>query len=348
LLGDDHVKVVGMAEPSTGKAHLSRRSKFRFIGLSLWQTLRFRPDLIVCTHLALGSIGRMLSKLRARSYWVVTYGIEAWVSLPRLKRAALRKADQVIAISRFSRDQIVERQHVGGTRFATLPCSLDETLLAIEHDDSAMAKVSSKRRVVLTVARMQASERYKGHDAVLQAMPSVVARVPDVLYVIAGDGDDRPRLQSLALSLGLDGNVIFTGTVNDSQLAGIYRRSEAFILPARTVIDDHDSKGEGFGIVFLEAMAFGKPVIGPNYGAPVELIHHGQDGLLVDPDDPASIAAALVELLENPQAARRMGEAGRGLVHEHYSYDSFRHRLGKLIGLPDRPVTEAVSRPCES
>ena len=77
-----------------------------------------------------------------------------------------------------------------------------------------------------------------------------------------------------------------------------------FVLPARTVLDDRSPKGEGFGIVFLEAMAFGKPVVGSNCGAPAELIRHGENGLLVIPEDPASVAEALVHLLTNPVTAR--------------------------------------------
>jgi len=179
---------------------------------------------------------------------------------------------------------------------------------------------------------MAASERYKGHDVVLRALPSVVAKVPDLTYVVVGDGDDRPPLESLANQLGLADHVVFTGEVSESELAALYQRSEVFVLPARTVIDDHNPKGEGFGIVFLEAMAFGKPVIGPNYGAPAELIRHGENGLLVDPDDPTSVAEALVRLLTNPKAAHQMGKAGSAWVRGHYSYASFRERLGELLG----------------
>jgi phosphatidylinositol alpha-1,6-mannosyltransferase len=127
-------------------------------------------------------------------------------------------------------------------------------------------------------------------------------------------------------------HVVFTGEVSEAELAAIYRRSEIFALPARTVIDDHDPKGEGFGIVYLEAMAFGKPVVGPSYGAPAELIRHGKTGLLVDPESPAAVADALVELLTNPGAAREMGKAAGEFVRAHYSYGCFRERVRELVG----------------
>jgi glycosyltransferase involved in cell wall biosynthesis len=83
--------------------------------------------------------------------------------------------------------------------------------------------------------------------------------------------------------------------------------------------------------VFLEAMAFGRPVIGPNNGAPVELIRHGENGLLVDPEDPTSLTEALLKLLTNPGAAREMGKAGSSWVQKHYSYGSFRERLREAL-----------------
>jgi phosphatidylinositol alpha-1,6-mannosyltransferase len=174
-------------------------------------------------------------------------------------------------------------------------------------------------------------ERYKGHDVILRALPSVVVKVPKLTYAVVGDGDDRPRLQELAQELGVEEHVAFRGEISDSELVALYRRSELFAMPARTVIDDHDPKGEGFGIVYLEAMAFGKPVIGPSYGAPAEIIQHGKTGLLVDPEDPAQVAEAILELLENPGMAREMGKAGSNCVRADYSYEKFRERLQELI-----------------
>jgi phosphatidylinositol alpha-1,6-mannosyltransferase len=159
----------------------------------------------------------------------------------------------------------------------------------------------------------------------------VVAKIPNLTYVMVGGGDDRPRLEGLAQELGLTKHIVFTGEVTDSELASLYHRSEVFLLPAKTVIDKSNPKGEGFGIVFLEAMAFGKPVIGPNCGAPAELIRHGKTGLLVDPENPASVAEALLNLLTRPDVARELGKAGSEWVRRHYSYYSFRERMREIL-----------------
>jgi len=338
LLGDRNVRCLAIPDTANGNGHgrFSAGLKLRFGSQALREAARWSPDLIICTHLALGPIGWLLASLRRRPHWIVAHGIEAWASLPHGKRGALRQADRVIVTSAFSREQVVKRHQIAGERIASLPCTLDDTLLSVEPArNGSFGLISDRqsvnRRIALTVARMAASERYKGHDVVLRALPSVVAKVPDLIYVVVGDGDDRPRLESLAKQLGLREHVVFTGQVSDSELAAFYQRSEVFVLPARTVVDEHNPKGEGFGIVFLEAMAFGKPVIGPNYGAPAEIIRHGETGLLVDPEDATSVAEGLLKLLTNPGQAREMGKAGSEWVREHYSYASFRERLGEIL-----------------
>jgi phosphatidylinositol alpha-1,6-mannosyltransferase len=223
---------------------------------------------------------------------------------------------------------------------------LDESLLNAAPDAKCMRELPGSGPVVLTVARLVASEGYKGHDVALRALPLVLSEAPDLMYAIIGDGDDRPRLERLAKDLGVAEHVWFAGTLRDCELNAVYRRSDIFLLPARTVLDDHAPKGEGFGIVFLEAMGFGKPVIGPNYGAPAELIRHGENGLLVDPEDPGSVADALLILLGDSARARHMGEAGRQWVTARYSYDNFRDRLRDVLhgdlGVTGNP---SVSRP---
>lgn len=335
-LGDQCVRCVAIPDTPGRNGHtgrLSLRSKLSFGWQALREVALERPDLIICTHLALGPIAWLLANFARRPYWIVVYGIEAWGLIPRLKRGALRHADRVVVISAFSREQVLKRHQIDPRRISNLPCMVDDTLLsAVPARDGLQRYFSDDRRVLLTVARMAASERYKGHEVILRALPFVVAKVPNLTYAVAGDGDDRPRLERLAKELGVAEHVSFTGEVSDSDLAALYRRSDVFALPARTVIDDHEPKGEGFGIVFLEAMAFGKPVVGPNYGAPVELIRHGETGVLVDPEDSTSMGEALVNLLTNPGLAEEMGKAGSKWVGTHYSYGCFRARLREILG----------------
>ncbi len=334
LMGDQSVRCVALAEDSTGqgKTRLSARAKWRLGWQATREAARWRPDLIICAHLALGPMGWLLASLGRRPYWVVVYGIEAWVSLPFAKRIALRRADRVIVISEFTREQVTKRQRVKGERIVCLPCALDEGLTTIEPESTGPhPSLANGQRVVLTVARMEAAEQYKGHDVMLLALPSVLSRVPNLSYVVVGEGDDRPRIEALVDNLDLRPHVIFTGRVSDFELAALYQRSDVFALPARTVLREQEAKGEGFGIVFLEAMAFGKPVIGPSEGAPAEIIQHGRHGLLVNPEDSAAVAQALVDLLTNPGRAHEMGQAGSDWVRKQYSFGSFREKLKGIL-----------------
>lgn len=336
ILGPDNVRVASVDEPrvkaSTGRLQIPASAKLRFACRALWGAIVWRPGLIICTHLSLGSAGWTARLVTRRPYWIVLHGIEAWRALSYSKRMALKRADRVIVTSAFSRKQVIRQHQIGSEAISSLPCTLDEALLRIRPvKNSHYPKLPDERRVLLTVARMDATEQYKGHDVVLRALPSVIQRVPDLSYIIVGDGDDRSRLEKLARELGVADHVVFTGAIDDSELAAIYRRSEVFVLPARTVVDSPNPKGEGFGIVFLEAMAFGKPVVGPRYGAPAELIREGQNGLLVDPEDAASVAEALATLLISPDSARAMGKSGAEWVKAHYSYSSFREQLRETL-----------------
>jgi len=334
LLGGENVQSLAVSDTSGRGAHdrFSVGVKLRFAGRAFWQGAYWKPDLIIGTHIAVGPIGSLLSRIEGSQHVIVVHGIEAWGPLSRLKKIALSHADGVIVTSDFSEKQLVKKHQIDPQRVRRLPCMWDDTLLGIEPEtDGVLRRISEGQRVVLTVARMDASERYKGHDVVLRALPSVIAKVPDLIYVIAGGGDDRPRLERLSIELQLRKHILFLGEISDAELAALYRRSEVFVLPARTVLHEREPKGEGFGIVFLEAMAFGKPVIGPSYGAPQEIIRSGENGLLVDPEDASSVAEALVTLLSNREAARQMGEAGKEWVQRHYSYGIFREQLRQIL-----------------
>ena len=266
VLGSENVRSLAVSDTS-GRGANDRFPvgvKLGFVGRAFWQVACWKPDLIICTHVAVGPIGSLLSRIGGSRYMIVVHGIEAWGPLSRLKKMALSHADRVVVTSNFSQKQLVKKHQIDPQCVRRLPCMWDDTLLGTESEtDGVPRSIPEGHRVVLTVARMDASERYKGHDVVLRALPSVIAKVPELIYVIVGGGDDRPRLERRSADLELRQHVLFLGEISDGELAALYRRSEVFVLPARTVLNEREPKGEGFGIVFLEAMAFGKPVIGP-------------------------------------------------------------------------------------
>jgi phosphatidylinositol alpha-1,6-mannosyltransferase len=330
VLGADNVRVVGVpGAPEArydGSFALSLRVKIRFAASALAAAMAWSPDLIVCTHVGVAQVARHIQKLTQVPYWTVLYGIEVWGQLPAGKQYALQGAQRLISITRFTLDTTIARQSLHESRALILPPALAKGQTFSPRPDGA-ASENSQHPIVLTVGRISASERYKGHDAMLEAWPLVLRRVPDAEYWIVGDGDDRPRLESRAQQLGIAPSVCFLGSVSPDELAVCYDKCCIFAMPARTELDALTPRGEGFGIVFLEAMVRAKPVVGPRIGAPAEFIRSGEHGLLVDPASAAEVANALIELLEDPARAQRMGAAGREWVLREFSFEKFCERL---------------------
>ncbi len=252
-------------------------------------------------------------------YLVPLYGIEAWRPLEWDRRRALACAAVRFAISGYT----LERARpfcpdLAGTEI--LPLALEDRPAEGLVDASLMGRVG--RGFLLVVGRMVATERYKGHDQLLEAFPHVLELCPNARLVVAGEGDDRPRLEEKAACLGLGGAVTFAGFTSEATLAELYRRCAAFVMPSR---------GEGFGLVYLEAMRAARPVVAARGSAAEEIVVDGETGLLVDPDDRDRLARALACLLRDAGGARRMGWAGRERWEKELGLDRFRERLEPLL-----------------
>ncbi len=163
----------------------------------------------------------------------------------------------------------------------------------------------------------------KGVDTVIRALPRIADKVPNTLYVVAGGGPDRPRLEALAADQGVSERVRFLGKVPDADVSGLYQACTAFVMPAR----QEGASVEGFGLVFREAGACGKPVIGAYSGGVPDAIEHGDTGLLVPPADPRAFADAAIQLLSDEALAARLGARGREVVHTEGTWDRVAERM---------------------
>lgn len=294
------------------------RARGSFIRAVLAQL--FKTRLLFVAHPNFAPLGLFCKSLNPRLRYVVTaYGLEVWYPMPLLNRLGLRGAHALTSISDYTAQKMVEAQGVRAEKIAVIPCIIREDLLkANGHRKPAQDLRSASRRMLLTVGRLAASERMKGVDEVIQAMPKVIAEMPETVYVIVGDGDDRERLENLAAQHGLKERVIFTGKVSDEELTGFYKQCDVFLMPSRQ---------EGFGIVFLEAMAFEKPVIGGNHGGTPEVIADNETGFLVQHGDVDALADRIILLLADDELRRRMGLAGRRRVEERFTFAPFRQTL---------------------
>ena len=233
-----------------------------------------RFDLVICAHLYMASLAALLSRLCRVPYWLHLYGIEAWQCPKEPLRNAVEKARFFTAISRCTRERFLSWANVPPHRVKLLPPVLHSEFSEGKKPENLLKKYNLEgKKVLLTVSRMSSEERYKGHDRVIRLLPKLLLRYA-IQYVIAGEGDDRPRLESLTRELSVRNSVTFIERVSAAELPSIYRIADVFVMP---------STGEGFGIVFLEAAASGLPVIGGSKDGSMDALLDGAIGRPVDP-----------------------------------------------------------------
>jgi phosphatidylinositol alpha-1,6-mannosyltransferase len=235
-------------------------------------------------------------------------------AVPRLLiRRALANASLIVTNSAFTRDVItghgisrdkirIVQPQADLSRFRSRPRS---TRLMEKYG------LSEHSKVLLTVGRLV--ER-KGVDTVIGCLPELLTRHEDLRYLVVGDGPERDRLQALAESCGVRNQVNFTGPVSDEELPGIYNLATVFIMPSRFM--PTSGTVEGLGLVYLEAMASGVPVIGGNSGGVPDVISHMHTGMLIEPGSTREAAQAVDQVLSDEFLAKRLGDAGRACASD--------------------------------
>lgn len=278
----------------------------------------FTPvDVIYCGHLHLLPLAMIIKVLRRKQLILQVHGIEVWQ--PRRPSATrwLSYVDSIWCVSRYTRDRMNAWACLPSTRYTIIPNTirLEQFGLAPRNPVLVARYGLDEARVLLTLARLDSRERYKGIDEVLQVFPELLSRNPDLIYLIAGSGDDQPRLQAKAEALGVAERVRFVGYVTEGDKADVLRLADVFVMPGR---------GEGFGIVYLEAMACGVPVIGSRLDGSQDALADGQLGTLVDPDQPEQLVVAIREALSLPR------QILPGL--SRFAWPSFQRRVQDAVG----------------
>ena len=275
-----------------------------------------------------GRVGYLLRRITGRPYLVYAYGMELYGSpaYESLITSILRGAGTVVAISRFTRSRLLDLG-VDAARIELIPPGVDaDFYVAGERDNDIRSKLGLQgKKVILSVGRQV--ER-KGSDTVIRSLPEVLKIVPNAHYVIAGDGDYLSRLRDLTRELSLERFVTFALSPPDFEMPGLYAMCDVFAMVSRT-LPGNDC--EGFGIVFLEAGACGRPVIGGDSGGIPDAVVDGETGFLVDSADVGAVGRAIVRLLADDGLARRMGEAGRRRVLRGFTIQSQAAHLSRVI-----------------
>lgn len=299
------------------------RRKFEFICQAL-NLARRKPRLIFAGHPNLASITVLMKTIGGCTRVIVGgHGVEMWQPLSSLRQNALRRADMVMVPSSYTMRKTAEVQGVLASKIRKVPWPLDFEFLRVSEsrDRLPLPRGFPSGQVVLSVGRWIAEERYKGADLLIRSVSRLSGEFPSLQLVLAGPGDDVPRLRQEAQRRGASGRVHFFTVVPRSELAAFYSHADIFALP---------STGEGFGIVFLEAMAFGKPIIAANAGGIPDVVEHGREGLLVEPTE-EHVANALKQLLSDPALGRELGMRGKERVKNEFSFSRFEQRLRDMV-----------------
>jgi phosphatidylinositol alpha-1,6-mannosyltransferase len=300
------------------------RSKIRFVIAAL-RIARKKPRVVLAAHPNLAPAAAWMERLAPHMKVIVmAHGVEVWQPLPRRRLAALLSADIVLAASTSTVQKLTEVQGVPPEKIRKIPWPLDRDVLNMADAPEPPVRPQGfpPSPVILTVGRWAASEKYKGADGLIRALAQLRSSFPALNLVAVGAGDDLPRLQKVAADLGVSGSVRFLTGLSKSDLAACYAHADIFALP---------STGEGFGLVFLEAMAFAKPIVAAAAGGSTDLIEDGVNGILVPPGDDAALTAALERLLRDDSLRQSLGQRGAEIVRRKYQFSTFQSQLAALL-----------------
>jgi glycosyltransferase involved in cell wall biosynthesis len=291
--------------------------KLKFVFATIRTLFRRRFDWVICGHLNLLPLASVLHHLSGARLLLMLYGIEAWQpSSSVLLNYLVRDVDTIVSISKTTLNRFIRWTNLHQSRCYVLPNAIQlEHFGAKAKSPGLLEKYNLHgKTVLLTLGRLDSVEQYKGFDEVMEVLPDLLSEYPNLVYLIAGDGDDRPRLTAKSKSLKLDKHVIFTGFVPEDRKGDYYRLADAFVMPGY---------GEGFGFVLLEAMACGIPVMASQLDGSREAVLDGKLGIVVDPRNREAVKQGIMETLKLPRVVPE------GLVH--FSYPNFGRRCHAMV-----------------
>jgi phosphatidylinositol alpha-1,6-mannosyltransferase len=284
--------------------------------------LKYRPKIIhAVSWFPCGFVALFMRNFLRIPYVVSAHGLEIYstlvqanIFLNKLMKIIFEGASGIIAVSKFTR-KLITYYITRKPDIKVIPPFFPNSTFSNKNPDlqKIFARLRLSHPCLLTVGRL--IER-KGHDAVIKALPTISKKYPNVIYLVVGDGPNRKKLEKLAKDLGVADKIIFTGEVRDQALLDYYYICDIFVMPCREIKEKGDI--EGFGIVFLEAMFFGKPVIAGCSGGAADPVINGVVGFLVNPYDPEEIAERVIQLLSDKNLYRYMSENARRHVVRYY------------------------------
>lgn len=302
-------------------------SKIAFVLKFFFEGFKLKPDVVFCGHVNFSMMCLIFKKLFGVDYVVFTHGIEVWDIRNVFKIKALKNAKKVVTVSSFTKNKLVVQIPELEKKIFLLPVTVDGSMFyPKERLENFVEKHRLRgKKIIFTLNRLLKIEGYKGFDRIVRAMPNIVKEIPEAVYIIGGTGDDIPRIKKLVKEMKLESRVVFAGFIPNEELIDYYNAADVFVMP---------STKEGFGTVFIEALACGKPVIAGDSDGSRDALLNGKLGILVDPLDTDEIAGAIIQVLKG-EAPKQLydREYLRKTVLEAYGYEKFKESTVKFLKL---------------
>ncbi len=304
-------------------------NKYKF--LFIWKSIMngMNADLVILSHINLSVAGIIIRLFNPKcKIWLVTHGVEVWRPLKLWKKAIWKIADQIICVSSFTKNKVIALHHASPDRclilnnaldpFIQLPASFNKPEYLLER-----YHLNTEHKIVFTLTRMASTEMFKGYEKVIEAVSRIKQNIPDIKYILAGpcDAFEKARIGQLITDYGLKDNFILTGYIEETELADHFLMADLFVLP---------SKKEGFGIVFVEAMALGLPVICGNADGSTDAVRNGEMGTAIDPDDNQLLEQTMTRKLNHVLTIDERRNIQR-LCLKYFNEQDYRNTLEKLI-----------------
>ncbi len=288
-----------------------------------------RADVVILSHINLLSVAYLIKKFRPKTkIYLIAHGIEVWKKLPDAKLKALKKLDKIFAVSQFTKEKIKLENHISEHKIEVLNNCLDPfyyfpTDFSKPIELLKRYQLKKENEVIMCLSRLSSSEKYKGYDNVIKILPNLIEKNPHLIFVLAGKADEEEyqRLEQLISEYKIGNYVKLIGFIDEAEITDHFVLADIFVMP---------SKKEGFGMVYIEAMASGLKVIAGNKDGSVDALSNGKLGKLVDPDDLNQIEKALAELLAIPFSKKDKIELQK-CVLAAFNFQQYKNSIKKII-----------------
>ncbi len=301
-------------------------SKVVFIIRSVLQGML--SDVIILSHINLLILVPILKFLKPKTKIILfAHGIEIWDPVSNWKREILQNDVEIWAVSRFTAEKIAITHHINKTNIQILNNAIDPFFNWPNTFDKPKYLldrygINAEQPILLTLTRLIAEEAYKGYDRVLTALPTLVKKFPNLIYLIAGKADEmeKDRIAQYVKEYNMESNVKLIGFIDEKEKTDFYKLADVFIMP---------STMEGFGIVFIEAAACGVKTIGGNQDGSNDALLNGKLGKLVSPENILEIELAIENSLNETKNPLQI----QNLCKQHFGFEEYQQKIQHLLKL---------------